>query len=172
MRRDMVECCSYALISIQGNSIAQCAKIKPIRLWPWESSESDIFSRVQHPGQSENKLVAFKHGWKSSKPSVAIVKNHEFKIAHVVLSQGACSASQGTGGLRMRETARQSLWAQCGQSHHRGVPQATLLGSHLPHVPGFPIHPRDPVACLCPERIFFIDATNPFFPCYKPKCVS
>lgn len=69
--------------------------------------------------------MAFKHGWKSSKLSVAIVKNHEFKIAHVALSQGASSTSEGSGGAEDAGNSTtellSSVWAgpsQGGSSGH------------------------------------------------------
>lgn len=67
-KRHLVERCSCALINIHGNSTAQRVELIPAWLELWESSESDVFNEVQHPGQSENEPRAFQRGWKSSQP--------------------------------------------------------------------------------------------------------
>lgn len=56
--------------------------------------------------------------------SVAIVTNHKFKITHWFLSQGACSAWEGSVGLNMLETAQALRKAE--PSARAGPPQGAL----------------------------------------------
>lgn len=118
-KRHLVERCSSALINIHRKSTARCVELIPAWLKLWETSASDIFNEVQHPGQRMSPWI-FNRDGNPACLSVGMVKNQELKIAHVVLSQGANPLWKNQGGWTRREPCRYNsgvLEAESGLSH-------------------------------------------------------